>query len=125
MVGQYYGQDSLVAMSTAMLRHVASELTTDLPYYGHWASFLGLITYQPYEVAVMGNQSLDATRKMQAYYLPTTFFMGGSVENLPLLENKGVSKGTMIYVCRNKTCKLPQQDVELAMKQLLVREAPL
>ncbi|HEX6227404.1 MAG TPA: thioredoxin domain-containing protein [Chryseolinea sp.] len=125
MVGQYYGQDSLVAMSTAMLRHVASELTTDLPYYGHWASFLGLVAYQPYEVAVMGNQSLDATRKMQIYYLPTTFFMGGSVENLPLLENKGVSKGTMIYVCRNKTCKLPQQDVALAMKQLLVREAPL
>ena len=48
--------------------------------------------------------------------------MGGEEENLPLLENKGVSDGTMIYVCRNKTCKLPQMDVALAMKQLVVRE---
>jgi uncharacterized protein YyaL (SSP411 family) len=69
----------------------------------------------------MGNQSLEMSREMQGYYLPTTFFMGGDKENLPLLKNKGVTNGTMIYVCRNKTCKLPEKEVRLAMKQLIVR----
>jgi uncharacterized protein YyaL (SSP411 family) len=48
--------------------------------------------------------------------------MGGEEENLPLLKNKRVVDGTMIYVCRNKTCKLPQREVDHAMKQLVVRE---
>ena len=104
-----------------MLNHVAREFETEAPYYANWAHLLGLVTYQPYEVAVMGSESLDKSRKMQTYYLPTTLFMGGEQENLPLLKNKTVADGTMIYVCRNKTCKLPQKEVALAMKQLLLR----
>ena len=123
ILGEYYAQDSLIQLSKSMLNHVAKEFETDAPYYSNWASLLGLITYQPYEVAVMGNQSLDKSRKMQTYYLPTTLFMGGEEENLPLLKNKGIEEGTMIYVCRNKTCKLPQKEVAHAMKQLMVREA--
>ena len=123
ILGEYYAQDSLIQLSKSMLNHVAKEFETDAPYYSNWASLLGLITYQPYEVAVMGNQSLDKSRKMQTYYLPTTLFMGGEEENLPLLKNKGIEDGTMIYVCRNKTCKLPQKEVAHAMKQLMVREA--
>ncbi len=122
ILGEYYAQDSLIETSTSMLNHVAKEFAADLPYYANWANLLGLVTYQPYEVAVMGSQSLDKSRKMQTYYLPTTLFMGGEEENLPLLKNKAVADGTMIYVCRNKTCKLPQMEVAHAMKQLMVRE---
>ena len=121
MLGQYYAEDSLVEMSTSMLKHVAKEFNTDLPYYSQWANLLGLVTYQPYEVAVMGDQSLEMSREMQRNYLPTTFFMGGDKENLPLLKNKGVTNGTMIYVCRNKTCKLPERKVAQAMKQLIIK----
>jgi uncharacterized protein len=122
ILGQYYAQDSLIQLSTSMLNHVANEFTKDLPYYSNWANLLGLVTYRPYEVAVMGNQSLDKSREMQSYYLPTTLFMGGDKENLPLLKNKAVKDGTMIYVCRNKTCKLPEAEVAHAMKQIMVRK---
>ncbi len=126
ILGEYYAQDSMIQLSTSMLNHVAKEFETDAPYYANWANLLGLIAYQPYEVAVMGKLSLDESRKMQEYYLPTTLFMGGEEENLPLLKNKAVAEGTMIYVCRNKTCKLPQKEVADAMKQLMVRgESPL
>jgi uncharacterized protein YyaL (SSP411 family) len=120
VIGQYYANEGLIDVSTSMLNHVSKEFTTDMPYYANWASLLGLITYQPYEVAIMGNQSLDKNEELQTFYLPTTLFMGGQLENLPLLKNKAVD-GTMIYVCRNKTCKLPEKEVADALKQLLVR----
>jgi uncharacterized protein YyaL (SSP411 family) len=44
--------------------------------------------------------------------------MGGEEEHLPLLENKRVEKGTLIYVCRNKNCKRPVKEVKEAMRQL-------
>ncbi|WMN12109.1 hypothetical protein QYS49_32460 [Marivirga salinae] len=44
--------------------------------------------------------------------------MGGEKENLPLLENKLSKVNTMIYVCRNKTCKLPVKKVGKAFGQI-------
>lgn len=55
---------------------------------------------------------------MQSRYLPTALFMGGQEEDLPLLENKLSPGKTMIYVCRNKTCKMPVTDVGQALKQI-------
>jgi len=60
---------------------------------------------------------------IQQHYLPTSIFMGGEKENLPLLENKSVEGRTMIYVCRNKTCKVPEEDVGRALAQLAINES--
>ncbi len=35
-----------------------------------------------------------------------------------LTENKWVKGRTILYVCRNKVCKLPVEDVEKALEQL-------
>ncbi len=67
----------------------------------------------------MGEEAVAKSHQMQQYYLPTALFMGGTEENLPLLESKGVEEGTLIYVCRNKTCKMPVKEVQAAIKQLL------
>jgi uncharacterized protein YyaL (SSP411 family) len=88
------------------------------PYYANWASLMGLITTGPYEVAVMGKDALSKSNEIRKNYFPTAFFMGGDKEDLPLLENKHVAGRTMIYVCRNKVCKFPEEDVDRAMKQL-------
>jgi uncharacterized protein YyaL (SSP411 family) len=39
-------------------------------------------------------------------------------EYLPLLEQKFVRDKTLIYVCLEKSCKLPVEEVEKAKKQL-------
>jgi len=63
----------------------------------------------------MGDDAIEKSRQFQNFYLPTAFFMGGSEENLPLLENKNVKGETIIYVCRNKVCKQPVKTVEEAI----------
>lgn len=117
-IGEYYANSSYITMSAGMLNHFTKDIATAGPYYCNWASLMGMITHQPFEVAVMGKDALVKSRQLQKYYLPTTLFMGGYAENLPLLENKLAEGKTMIYVCRNKTCKLPEEDVTRAIKQL-------
>jgi hypothetical protein len=116
--GAYYGLDSLIDASESMLDHFASDVETTGPYYANWASLMGLIAYEPFEVAVMGGDALNKSKALQQHYFPTALFMGGDKENLPLLENKLAAGRTMIYVCRNKVCKLPVEDVEEALAQL-------
>jgi uncharacterized protein len=118
MLGEYVSNDSYLAMSNDMLRVIAPQLSKSDPFYSNWASLMGLVTTGPYEVAVMGKDALTKSNEIRKNFFPTAFFMGGEIENLPLLENKSVEGRTIIYVCRNKTCKFPEEDVERAMTQL-------
>ena len=117
-LGEYYDKDSYRKMSTSMLRQLTNDITKNGAYYANWASLMGLITYKPFEVAILGNDATDITKQMKRTYLPTVLYMGGMLENLPLLENKYVKGETIIYVCRDKVCKLPTKDVSTALHQI-------
>lgn len=117
-LGEYYYHQPYIEMSRGMLSHVVDEISEGGPYYANWGRLLGLITFEPYEVAIMGSDANEKNKAIQKNYLPTSLFMGGKEENLPLLKNKLPDGKTMIYVCRNKTCKLPVTEVSEAVKQI-------
>jgi uncharacterized protein YyaL (SSP411 family) len=117
-LGTYYDKDSYREMSKIMLSHVTADMTKNGPYYANWARLMGTIAYQPYEVAIVGEDAIEKAIQMQRNFLPTVLFMGGAEENLPLLENKYIKDETIIYVCRNKVCKQPVKDIDKALQQL-------
>jgi uncharacterized protein YyaL (SSP411 family) len=117
-LGEYYDHDSYKELSKVMVNQISKNITKNGPYYANWANVMGMIAYQPYEVAVVGEEASKKSIALQNHYLPTAILMGGMTENLPLLENKLVIGKTIIYVCRDKVCKMPVQDVNVAMKQL-------
>ena len=117
-LGTYYQNEAYLEMSTTMLNNLEEHLKTSGFFYGGWASLSGLIAYQPYEVVVCGEKALEKSLQLQSSYNPLSIFMGGDLENLPLMENKLVPGKTIIYVCRNKVCKLPVEDVKEAAVQL-------
>ena len=123
-LGEYFYHPLYLDMARTMVYQVEKDVAKGGPYYAHWARLMGLLTYAPYEVAVMGEGAIEKSRALQQYYLPTAFFMGGEKENLPLLENKLMEKKTMIYVCQNKVCKLPVQDIEQALTQMSILKTP-
>ena len=117
-LGELFYTESYIEKARIMLNHVVEDIPKGGPYYANWARLMGLIAYGPFEVAVMGKEAVAKSQQMQRHYLPTAFFMGGREENLPLLESKGVDEGTLIYVCRNKSCKMPVKEVSKALKML-------
>ena len=67
----------------------------------------------------MGSNWQQKLSEFHQHYLPDVIYMGGDKEGaLPLLENKLIDKKTTIYVCENKTCQLPVEEVALALKQI-------
>jgi uncharacterized protein YyaL (SSP411 family) len=59
-------------------------------------------------------------REFSQTFIPNKLFMGDkdSKSEIPLLEFKFVEGETMIYVCVNKSCKLPVSTVAEALKQI-------
>jgi uncharacterized protein len=81
------------------------------------------------QVAIIGNVAdrglLVKTRQFNKLFLPNVVFAAGVFSKaknyIPLLENKTRinSQEGSIYVCENKTCKLPTNDVKKAMEYIL------
>ena len=86
-------------------------------FYSNWLQLYADLRNHPYEVAIVGPKSKDLAIEWQQMYVPNAIVLGGESEgSLQLLKDKLQEGLTMIYVCQNKVCKFPVQEVEDAIK---------
>lgn len=120
VLGEYLYKPAWVEKATQMLNNVKESVAEGGPYYANWAILMSWMVHQPYEVAIVGNDYERIRKTFDQNYLPNVFFMGGAQEGkLPLLENKLVDGKTTIYVCQNKSCRLPVTEPAQALQQIL------
>jgi uncharacterized protein YyaL (SSP411 family) len=114
-LGHYHDNDPYITRALQMLRQMEPELAGGGPYYANWATLLGMVVFPYHEVAIAGEMATAKSLELQRNYLPTSMFLGGNTENLSLLENKLVKNKTIIYVCVDKTCSQPVEEVDKAL----------
>jgi len=117
-LGTYLNDQEMKDRSLQMLHNVlpSIEQVTNPGFYYNWLNLYLNVIKPPYEVAVIGEDYQSKLKELQANYISNAIFLGGDSEGtLELLKNKLVAGQTMIYVCQNKVCKLPTEDVEEAL----------
>jgi len=118
-LGLYFDVPLYAQLAKQMVLNVQHEMRQNMPYYANWGITATHFIQEPFEVAVMGDNFHEIRQSIDAHYLPNLLLLGGKTEgSLTLLANKLIRNQTTIYVCRNKVCQLPVQDVEEALKQL-------
>lgn len=118
-MGRYFYNDAWIERAEKMAHNVRSDAVRGGPYYANWDILMLLLSSSPPDVVIMGNDREEKRREFDLHYLPGLILSGGSDEgNLPALKNKPAKGQTLIYVCRNRTCKMPVNDVNLAIGQL-------
>lgn len=102
-----------------MLINVQENLNQNIFSYSNWG-LLEIHFIKPiYEIAVVGPDWDKLRKTIDSSYLPDAILLGGKNEGtLSLLENKLIPGQTTIYVCVDKTCKIPVTDVPAALNQL-------
>ena len=119
LLGLYFYNQQWVEKSQKMMQTMSGQiLQSQSPdFYSMWCQVLLDHVNPPYEVAVVGDAASQKARNLLSNYLPNTILLGGTDEGtLELLEGKLLDGETMIYVCRNKVCKLPVTEVEKAIE---------
>jgi len=120
ILGHYFYQDDYINKSKKMLTNVKQDALKGGAYYANWDILMAWFASEPYEVAIVGKDFADQRKEFDTYYLPNVFLSGGKDEGkLSILEGKFVSEQTTIYVCQNKTCKLPVTEVNKAVQQII------
>lgn len=89
--------------------------------FSNWGIQLLYQVHPFYEVAITGNEASIKAKAIQKEYIPNKVVAFSETEStLPLLTSRLKKDQTLIYICRNKSCNLPLDSSEDAIKQLKV-----
>ena len=117
-LGHYFDHEDYLKMSRSMLNNVKKKMYSYGSGYSNWGNLMMHYTFPFYEVVITGGEYKIKSDELANYYIPNKILLGASAKSdLPLFENRFTNK-TLIYVCENKTCKMPVESVEEAVKQL-------
>ncbi|MGB0165298.1 MAG: hypothetical protein ACPF8V_00455, partial [Luteibaculum sp.] len=87
--------------------------------YSNWMRLLNWEASSLYEVAICGDQARDyGLQLMKKPVFNALFVAQKSPSQLPMLKGK-CKETTWIYVCENRLCKKPVQDINQAAEMLL------
>jgi uncharacterized protein YyaL (SSP411 family) len=114
----FYDDPSYRDMSKKMISSMSESVIKHGRFYSNWAKVMLWHVYPPIEIAILGENALDLRLQFNDYYTGHTLFLGGTEDNLPLLQSKYVKGQNRIYVCHNKTCQQPVESITEALKQI-------
>ena len=119
-LGHVLDREDWRQLATSMVSKISSVILAEPGYASHWGIALAEQMKGLAEVVIVGPLALEKRAALAKHYFPFLLVMGTTTRsNLPLFEGREQSGSeTSIYVCFNKTCKLPVESVELAIEQL-------
>lgn len=118
-LGIYLFNEEYETTARDMTNNMLSTMTaTPQPnFYSNWGVVLADFIYEPFEVAIVGDNFNTVRQELDKTYIPNMLLLGGAQEGtVELLEGKLVKGETTIYVCKNKVCKFPVNTVKEALE---------
>jgi uncharacterized protein YyaL (SSP411 family) len=116
-LGNYFYDQDFLEKSSQMAHNMAAniEASKQPNFFSNWCDLYADLTWQPFEIAIVGPKYRILLEEINTYYLPNAMLLGGKDEGtLELLKDK-LQEETLIYVCQNKVCKYPVKSVEEAL----------
>ncbi|MEL7003426.1 MAG: beta-L-arabinofuranosidase domain-containing protein, partial [Bacteroidota bacterium] len=120
-LGIVYDDKEYQEIAKVMMSKVTAFMLDEPGYMSNWAILYSYMSTPTAEIAIVGNEAKKYRNEFAQVYHPNKVVMGTKEESkLPLVEGKyPINDKTTIYVCYNKTCKLPVTSIEEAYKQMV------
>ncbi len=119
-LGLFFDQQNYTEIARKMLAKVLKMIRLEVRYVSNWASVLTVFLQPTPEIVIVGKQARNMALELQKQFMPNKIICATDSESaLPLFENRLVNlEQTTIYICQNKSCRLPVQSVAEALKML-------
>jgi uncharacterized protein YyaL (SSP411 family) len=118
-LSHYYPLEHYREHALQMLKNIQHNFSANAQSHANWLQLALQMNHPFHEVAIVGLDFLEKARQMTPHYLPDTLFAGTLGESsLALLEHRYEHGLTPIYICEGGACRLPVQEVSVALVQL-------
>jgi uncharacterized protein len=117
----FFDRDEWANMAKAMAESLSHIIKSEPGYMSHWAIVFTEIKKGLAEVVLTGKNLSGLRSEFLQQYFPFSLLQGAEGKSdLPLLKDKvSINGKPTIYVCYNKTCKLPVHTLDEAILQLI------
>ena len=89
-------------------------------YHAYWLGSAINISFPFYELGIVGDKFESERGKIGRMFLPNIILFGGNTQNnLEILSNRFIPDKTLFYICENRVCKLPVEDSDKAIEQII------
>ena len=116
-LGLLFDHQQYQDVAAQLLRNAFPHMARYGSSYSNWSSLLLNEVFGVNEVAITGPDSESLRVEMEKVYVPNKIMLGGKKGSLPLLQGR-FSNASQIFVCRDKTCGLPADNIPDALKQI-------
>lgn len=122
-LSQYYEKPDYLLKSKQMFNNVKDQCLTGGVFYANWDILLSYFVHEIFNIAIIGDNCLALRKEFNKYYLPYVFFSGDKhKETLSIHEGQYVKKKTLIYVCKDRTCDYPVDNVTEAILKINIKK---
>jgi len=116
-LGLLFDNGYFTQISAQLLRNIVPHLSKYGSSYSNWILLLTEEIFGTYEIAITGTRAEDSRKAIENNYVPNKIMLGGKNGSLPLLQGK-FGGDTQIFICRDKTCGLPSNNIAEALNQI-------
>jgi uncharacterized protein YyaL (SSP411 family) len=100
-----------------MMSKIMGQMANYGAAYSNWGIQLLYHQHPFYEVAITGPEAKSRAKTIQKEYLPNKIIAFAESESKQALLTSRLKNGqTLIYICRNKSCNLPLESVDEALR---------
>ncbi len=120
LIGHYFDEDQYIEQAHQMLSTVWKNLEQQPTFFSNWGMLATYMIEPFFEVAITGPDAVKKRLAIERLYQPHKLMAGSEngASQLDLLKNRYQEGKNTIYVCVNKSCNLPTENVDEAIEQL-------
>jgi len=107
-------------ISDKMIGKMEKLILSEPQYLSNWACLYYMNASTFYEIAIVGKNLKETNTELNQFFIPNKLVCGTlHSSDLPLLKGRSsIGNDDTIYVCYNKSCKLPVHNVSEALAQM-------
>jgi hypothetical protein len=120
-LSHYFSNSYYLKTSKQMLHNVQEKAEQYGSGYSNWLQLMCDFTGEFYEIAISGVEAKSKLVEINQNYIPNKLIAGSEKEsNIPLMKGRFNKNETVIFVCVEGACKLPELEVKNALNQLQI-----
>lgn len=118
ILGHYFYNDEWINISKNICIVLKDQALKYGPYFSNWANVMLAHCYGGFEIAITGPATSNDLKEL--YKIPGAILMRKSEKDtiIPLLKDKPLTDELQIYLCKDKTCNLPVNNVGEVIKEI-------
>ena len=118
-LGLILGKQKFIDLSEQMIKSISPLIEKNMSRHSIWGSLYASQLFPKIEVVIIGRNAQAITKKILRENLFNILVVQSNKESeLPLFANRFEEDKTLIYVCIEKVCRLPTEDIAVALKEI-------